>query len=205
MKFNKEKGQFRTDRRRLVTKDEAQFDLKEVIPKLFLAFGEAYILYKSEVVKTPPNSRCRGFEANLMNSKVIQRMQFHFPDNMKRAKYGRFIMNISGYIILFKKLDGKNMPMNIKTMQSDGINKQLKISLFEEAGFYEEPILFFGYGKDVIGRISEPKLVYLDEGKIKWIISESQSTNLQIEIPTEIKEIAKPTLKKRDENRKKSS
>jgi hypothetical protein len=65
--------------------------------------------------------------------------------------------------------------MNIKTEHSDAIINQVQLDLFEESGDSSasaEPIVFFGYKKDRFGVIGEPKLVYIDENRIKWTIAE---------------------------------
>ena len=33
-----------------------------------------------------------------------------------------------------------------------------------------DPIVFFGYRKDKFGNITSPKLVYIDENHVKWVI-----------------------------------
>ncbi|WP_235299741.1 hypothetical protein [Portibacter marinus] len=157
-------------KRRLVSLQECKHDLKAELPILFQAFERAKDLYNTEIVLTPPIARCRGHEAMLLNSKMIQAIQEFFPDKWRFGKYKRFTLRIRGYQILFKKLDSKNRPMNIPTGLSMAINNQHSLSLFNDNTFKYEPLLFFGYRKDKLGRLSDPKIVYIDEGRMKWTI-----------------------------------
>lgn len=194
----------RYNKRRLATIDGTKFDLKSELPLMFKAFREAYELYASEIRRTPPEARARGFEASLLNSKMIQAIQKYFPDNWKFGKYKRFTLRTNGYIILFKKLDRYNRPMNIKTKSVEAISQQLSLPLFNQETFVEEPILFFGYKKDSVGNITEPKLVYLDEEKIKWIVTaDDVRVDKSIERPTKTQKVATPILKKGKEVNKK--
>ena len=138
-------------KRRLASFEGCKLDLKEELPLLFKAFYEAFTAYEREVVQTPPVARARGFEASLLNSKMIQSIQSNFPINWKFGKYKRFTLRIKGYIVLFKKFDNKGLPMNIKTKSVTAISQQLSLPLFDEASFVAEPILFFGYRKDQPG------------------------------------------------------
>lgn len=160
-------------KRRVVSEEECKLELKEVLPLLFQAFREAFMSYEKEVVQTRPEARARGFEASLLNSKMIESIQKHFPKKWKFGKYKRFLLNINGFVVLFKKLNGKDMPMNIKTKSVEAISQQLSLPLFDTAGTMENPILFFGYQKDGLGNVTNPKLVYIDEDKVKWTITEN--------------------------------
>ncbi|AUC82554.1 hypothetical protein [Lacinutrix sp. Bg11-31] len=182
-------------KRRLASLEGCQNDLKNELLLMFSAFYSALNNYKEEVVQTPPEARARGFEASLLNSKMIQSIQEHFPRNWKFGKYKRFTLRINGYIILFKKFNQKGLPMNIKTKSVTAISQQLSIPLFDDTTFVAEPILFFGYSKDSIGRIINPKLVYIDEDQVKWEINrDSASTVKTISISKEEK-IAMPKLR----------
>lgn len=158
-------------KRRTVSEEECRFELKEALPQMFQAFNEAFTSYETEVVMTRPEARARGFEASLLNSKMIESIQNYFPTKWKFAKYKRFVLNVNGFVVLFKKLNGQDMPMNIKTKSVEAISNQLTLPLFNESRTIENPILFFGYRKDSTGNISDPKLVYIDESKVKWTIT----------------------------------
>lgn len=183
-------------KRRLASEEGCLIDLQNELPLFFNAFEEACENYNNEVVQTPPESRCRGFEASLFNSKLIQGIQKYFPVNWKYGKYKRFILNTKGYLVLFKKLNNKGMPMNIRTNIVESINSQMMYSLFDNFDFVEEPILYFGYKKDRIGNIYQPQLVYIDENQIRWTIEESDiavTKTVGMEKPSE--EVATPKLK----------
>lgn len=183
-------------KRRLASEEGCLIDLQNELPLFFNAFEEACENYNNEVVQTPPESRCRGFEASLFNSKLIEGIQKYFPVNWKYGKYKRFILYTKGYLVLFKKLNNKGMPMNIRTKIVESINSQMMYSLFDNFDFVEEPILYFGYKKDRIGNIYQPQLVYIDENQIRWTIEESDiavTKTVGMEKPSE--EVATPKLK----------
>jgi hypothetical protein len=198
----------RQGKRKLATFDGVKFDLKNALELMFKAFHEANEMYEKEIIQTPPLARARGFEASLLNSKMIQCIQKYFPENCRFGRYKRFILRVNGYIILFKKLDKKNRPMNIKTKLVNAISNQLTLSLFNDTTYVQEPILYFGYNKDKIGNISEPKLVYLDEDRIKWeitandIIATNISDNSVVEMQRKT-QTATPILKKGKVNKRK--
>ncbi len=75
------------------------------------------------------------------------------------------MLRVNGYIMLFKKLNSKNMPMNVPTRFSSSIQNQEQGYLFDMYDNGTEPILFFGYNKSRFGEIINPKLVYIDENK----------------------------------------
>ena len=160
-----------TKRRRIPNSDACKSDLKEELCTLFNLYKEACSLYEKEIVETPPNARLRGFEARLMNIKMVQCVQKYFPFNWKIGKHGRFMLRINGYIVLFKKLNRKNMPMHIDSKVYQAIENQMQGTLFARNDDFIEPILFFGYQKDKFGELQSPKLVYIDEFKVKWEIT----------------------------------
>ena len=163
-------------KRRIVTERECKYDLNKELNVIFLAFWEAVKMYEEDIVRTPPEARPRGFDASLMQAKMIQCFQKYFPESWRFGKYKRFILNINGYIILPKKLNGKDMPMNIKTQHTTSIANQLQLPLFGESTATINPIVFFGYKKSKLGEILDPKLVYIDEEKLQWTITASDNT-----------------------------
>lgn len=169
-------------RKRIINAKECEYDLREVLEGLFNAFQNAVRNYEKEIVQTPFSARCRGFEASLLNSKLIQSVQSIFNENWTFGKYKRFMLRINGYIILFKKLNGRDMPMNIPTRFSSSIQNQEQGNLFDVFDDGTEPILFFGYNKNRFGEIINPKLVYIDESKVKWTIPESDISTSDISI-----------------------
>lgn len=159
-------------KRRLASLKGCKMDLYDEMVKMFEAFNEALKNYHKELLLTPPQSRVRGYEASVLNSKMIQSIQERFPNKWMFGKYKRFILRINGYLVLFKKLNNSDMPMNIKTKMVSAINGQLSFALFNDEHFVEEPILYFGYRKTKYGEIIDPKLVYIDEHQVKWTITE---------------------------------
>ena len=142
-------NEFPRKRKRIINKKECEYDLKEVLPPLFEAYYEALKMYNKEVAQTPPSARPRAFEANLLLAKLIQCVQNHFGSDL-----------------------------NIRTVLSDSIENQLQGSLFEDDYDGTSPILFFGYKKDSLGLFVQPKLVYIDEGKVCWEINENNLNSL---------------------------
>ena len=47
-------------------------------------------------------------------------------------------------------------------------------NLFNSDEDGSSPIIFFGYSKSKIGELIHPRLVYIDEGSVKWTIEEDQ-------------------------------
>ncbi|OCB77973.1 hypothetical protein [Flavobacterium crassostreae] len=184
-------------KRRTAKDTECQIDLRKELPLIFNAFKNASSNFEKEVSQTPIEARGRGFEASLLNSKMIHSIQTTFPNNWKYGKYKRFILRVNKYSILFKKLDNKNMPMNISTNFSSAISNQFTMSLFDEGTTSIDPILFFGYKKDRLGNIVEPKLIYIDDNTLQWTITEdniSLFTDNKF-VANEIIEKTKPKIK----------
>lgn len=168
-----DKSNEKNKRKRIINPKECEIELKEVIPGLFKAYEDAVKQYNKEIVQTPPEARMRGFEAHLLNVKIVQAIQKYFSGDWKTGKYGRFMLCVKGYIIFFKKLNKNDMPMNIRTKMTDSIGNQLQGRLFQGDEDPVAPILFFGYKKNQFGELVDPKLVYIDENKVKWTIDKS--------------------------------
>lgn len=167
-------------RLRIINAKECENDLREYLHRLFKAFYDAVRNYENEIILTPFSARCRGFEASYFNSKMLQSVQSYFKDGWMFGRYKRFMLRINGYIILFKKLNSKDMPMNVPTRFSSSIQNQEQGNLFDMYDDGTEPILFFGYNKSRLGDIINPKLVYIDENKVKWVISEHDISTVNI-------------------------
>lgn len=159
-------------RKRVINPDECKFDLGDDITKLFMGFHEALPLYQQELGLTAPEDRVRTQAAVTLQSKVMQCWRRHFGDNVKRGKYDRLFLFNKGYVILFKKLGRNGMPMNIKTKNSTSIGNQYQGNLFGPDEDGNSPILFFGYTTNDFGVIVHPRIVYIDEEKVKWVIDE---------------------------------
>lgn len=166
-------------RKRIISAKECKTVLKTILPRIFEAYDDAVNQYNKEIVLTPPEARMRGFEAHLLNVKIVQSMQKCFCGDWKIVKYGRFMLYVKGYIIFFKKLNKNDMPMNIRTKMTDSIENQIQGSLFEGDEDPIAPILFFGYKKNKFGELVDPKLVYIDENRVKWRIMKSDIEQLK--------------------------
>ncbi len=66
--------------------------------------------------------------------------------------------------------------MHTSTKLVNQILCQQQTSLFNSDAFIEvnEPVLFVGYNMDQFSVITDVKIVYIDENKVKWIISENE-------------------------------
>lgn len=173
MSTNLRKNSGIPQKRRLATRDECMHDLKYELIAMFSAQEKAKKAFNDEVVLSKPGTRGRGFEASLYNTKMIGAFQEAFPTGWVWGKYKRFNIHVNGYIVLLKKLDSKDLPMNIRTGTVENISQQLTFSFFEEDVDALKPILFFGYQRDKFGNYLEPKLVYVDNGLVRWSIKES--------------------------------
>ena len=163
-------------RKRIINPKECQYDMQDALRQIFMAYHEAVKLYNSEIGLTNPQDRTRGMEASYFNSKLMQCLRAYFDTNLKRGKYGRMFLYKNGYIVLFKKLGKNGKPMNIRTKLTDSIENQLEGKLFNSDEDGSSPIIFFGYTKSRMGELIHPRLVYIDEGTVKWTIDESQIT-----------------------------
>ena len=170
-------------RNRVINHNECQNDLKDILNELFLAFHEAVKMFNYEIVFTPIEYRARCMEATLFNSKLLQCLGQKFGTDLKCGKYGRRFLYEKGYIILLKKLDRKGMPMNIKTKLSSSIANQQEGNLFNTEEDGTSPIIFFGYKKNKLGELKSPQIVYIDEGVVKWVITENMITEKKQDIP----------------------
>ena len=172
-----------TKRKRVINPKECQYDMKEDLRYIFDAYHEAVKLYNSETALTPVEYRVRNFDATYFNSKMMQCLGKAFGTDLKTGKYKRRFLYKDGYIVLFKKLDSKGMPMNVKTKLSKSIENQLEGNLFNDDEDGSSPIIFFGYSKSRFGEIVHPKIIYIDEGVVKWTITEDM-INVRKEINT---------------------
>lgn len=161
-------------RKRIINANECKSDLNQHLKLLFEGFWRAVKYYENEIAFTPFHARGRGMEASYLNSKIIQSMQEVFQGDWKFGKYKRFMLRLNGYIVFFKKLNRKNMPMNIQTRLSSSIQNQEQGKLFDECDNGAEPIIFFGYNKNQFGEIVNPRLVYIDEDKVRFTITENE-------------------------------
>ena len=86
--------------------------------------------------------------------------------------------------------------MNIKTKNVRLINTQsLAPDLFSDMDGVESPILYFGYQRDRFGFYTNPQLIYVDDERVQFSITE-QEIGYQMPMFTDTEEISvKPQLK----------
>lgn len=173
IRINSETRRINSEKRRIVSKEEALYDLKEVLPLLFDCFYKGVELYSNRIIIYPIQCRDRLLETSIFRSCVIEGFEEIFADALKIGKYKRVVIRKNSYQILFKKLNNYNFPMNIVTRLSESIYNQLQLPLFNEDFGVTEPIIFFGYRKNSLGEMCDPKLVYIDDSRVRWIIEES--------------------------------
>ncbi|MGP1500169.1 MAG: hypothetical protein ACTTJM_00075 [Bergeyella cardium] len=183
-------------KRALAVFDTCKIELKMELPRLFRVFGKALEKANNTINKYPPEDRSRCFEASIMQTAFMSELKREFSENVFFGKYKRIILRKNGYIILFKKLNKKGMPMNIKTMNVQHIlNQNQTLDLFANSDYNDEPILFFGYQKNRYGDFENPQLVYIDEGEICFNITQNDIDNM-ILISLEQKNIEKKATPK---------
>lgn len=186
-------------KRRLASESECKVELKKELQLLFNIFYTA--LDKTNIVLSAfqPSHRSRTFEASVMQSSFAEALSDSFGEKAFYGKYKRLILRTNGYLILFKKLNEKGRPMNIKTINVQSILSQNQVlDLFANSDYNDEPILYFGYQKNRFGQFVNPQLVYIDDCEINFSIIEkdieialASSTKRKVD---DIKEVV-PTLK----------
>jgi hypothetical protein len=168
-------------KRLLADYETCKTELKNETHLLFSTCEEALENANERLLAFPINSRSRTLEASIVQSCFTEVLFRSFGDKAFFGKYKRLILRVNGYLILFKKLNNKGLPMNIKTLNVQSILNQNQIlDLFSESEYNDEPILYFGYQKDKIGQFVNPQLVYIDEGEIKFTIG---IADMQLELP----------------------
>ena len=158
-------------RNRVISSEECKHDLADILPLIFKAHHEALLSFNRGMQQTPPQCRVRGLEASYFLSKTIQSLG-EIGLDVRLGKFGRRLLYINGYIILFKKFDGRGRPMNIKTKHNTAIENQQVGDLFGCGEDDTAPILYFGYSVSRFGEVCSPRLAYIDEGRLKWVIAE---------------------------------
>lgn len=165
-------------KRKLAKKDTFVTECTENgLVKFFYAFENAKEKFNLTMKLFPPQSRSRGFEASVFQSCLLGELQKVFPERWKFWKYKRFVITFCGHSFLFKKLNKKGMPMNIKTNANQSIINQMQTQLFDPTD-YENPIVFFGWEKSKSGDLINPHFVYIDEERIKWRLRKDELTSL---------------------------
>lgn len=179
-------------KRMLATFDTCKLELKPTLQKLFVGFDNALTKASTILSMIPPGSRSRGLEPTILQS-CFAEAAFELFENNKAfyGSYKRLIIRTDGYLILFKKLNQKGVPMNTKTGNVQSIlNQNQALDLFSDSDYNDEPILFFGYQKDKTGQYCNKQIVYIDEGNIAFTITE-KDLQFDYEIGIDSQEINK--------------
>ncbi|HCZ8396919.1 MULTISPECIES: hypothetical protein [Elizabethkingia] len=160
-------------KRSLADLETCKLELKETLKKMFIAYDGAIGRANGFFANIPPESRARNFEPTVLQSCFADEV-FQIFENNKAfyGKYKRLIVRSDGYLILFKKLNDKGLPMNIKTNNVQSIlNQSMVLDLFADSDYNDEPILYFGYQKNRAGLYEKPQLIYIDEDRVKFTIT----------------------------------
>lgn len=186
-------------KRRLASESECKVELKKELQLLFNLFYTALDKTNAVLSAFQPSHRSRTFEASVMQSSFAESLSNSFGEKAFYGRYKRLILRTNGYLILFKKLNGKGKPMNIKTINVQSILSQNQVlDLFSNSDYNDEPILYFGYQKNRFGQFVNPQLIYIDDGEVNFSIGEKDiESNISISTKVEVNEIKEvvPKLK----------
>jgi len=193
-------------KRLLADYETCKIELKNVNPLLFKTYMDAIEKTNEALFLFPPHSRSRNLEASIIQSCFAESLITNFSGDAFFGKYRRLILRVNGYLILFKKLNSKGYPMNIKTINVQSIlNQSQVLDLFADTDYNDEPILYFGYQKNRFGEFVNPQLIYIDEGDIKFSIAEADmqvQSSIQNIVPMNGITEVKPKLKDNQELKK---
>lgn len=202
---NTEISRRKQGKRALAIFETCKIELKSELQRLFIVFDKALERATETINQYPPEDRSRNFEPSTMQTAFMSELKKEFLDDAFFGKYKRIILRKKGYIILFKKLNNKGMPMNIKTMNIQRIlNQNQTLDLFADSDYNDEPILYFGYQKNKQGDFDNPQLVYVDDGILNFNIT-GEDINNDVFINLEHKNIEKtvtPKLKNIEKRKK---
>lgn len=160
----------RQGKRRIANKDACEFDLKDEISILKRVFQEAARKTNILLNEISPEGRNKNLRSNVMQSCFAEALIREFGEKARYGKYGRLMLSVKGYLILFKKLSKYGTPMNAWTKNVQRISDQQQLDLFSTSNYYD-PILFFGYQEDKLGVYGNPQINYIDEGILKFSIN----------------------------------
>ena len=166
------KVEIKIEKRKRIDKEGALKLLNDHMRDIFSAYNKAVDKFNVEINQTDPVARTRLW-AVLLNAKLTESFIHQFPENWKKGKYGRVIFRWEEVQLLIKKLNKNSKPSYIPTILSDSIINQEQQSLFNDDSAKEEPILIFGYTKDALGQITNPRIVYFN-GQVEWVIDQEE-------------------------------
>ena len=192
-------------KRSLADYETSKMELGDELHLLQKTFSAALRSTQEQMMNFKIDSRARALEASIMQSFFAQYLKENFGRKAFYAKYKRLVLRTRGYLLLFKKLNAKGMPMNIKTGSVQSILNQSQIlDLFASSDYNDEPILYFGYQKNRFGEYVNPQIVYIDEGKIVFSIGlNDMDFGLGLSVTGDAPIVVSPTI--RDNNIKKAN
>lgn len=172
------------EKRNSLSKEKCFERIKDHWFGMYNGYYNGVIRYNEVVREMKYSDIRRRVDSSILNYWISSCLRDEFPENYRKGKYGRVIFRFNGTQMLVKKLDKRSKPTYIKSMTTDAILNQNQLSLFEDEEGIEEPILFFGYTKDEFGTVSDPRIVYYDNG-VQWMITENDFKMKQIAIEQE--------------------
>lgn len=184
-------------KRLLADYSNCKLELSKELGLLFKTFETALNTTNEDLLNYKVQFRSRTLEASIMQSYFAEYLQDNFANKAFYGKYKRLVLRTNGYLILFKKLNTKGYPMNIKTINVQSIlNQNQVLDLFANSDFNDEPILYFGYQKNRFNEYVNPQLIYIDDNEIKFSISaENMDSGLYINKVNDKPTGVSPTLK----------
>ena len=159
-------------KRLLADYENCKLELSKDLVLLFKTFELALASTSQDLLNYKVQFRSRTLEASIMQSYFAEYLQQQFINKAFYGKYKRLVLRTNGYLILFKKLNGKGYPINIKTINVQSIlNQNQVLDLFADSDYNDETILYFGYQKNRFNEYVNPQLIYIDNNEIKFSIS----------------------------------
>jgi len=149
----------------LSAQQDFESEMATELPAFLQIQEQALQMMKDDLGSKHPSYQNRNTKANRMNENIRGLLFEHFPERMKDTLSKRFYFEKVGkYIVLFKKLSNRFMPMHINTKSVRKILSQLSLD------FPEIPIIFVGYipnaSWEELKRICA---VYISNGSVIWV------------------------------------
>lgn len=141
-------------------------NMREVLPVFVEVQEKALQMALTDLHSRHPNFQNRNSKSNRVNENIRGLLFGMFPEDMRETESRRFYFyKKDQYVVLFKKLNNKLMPMNITTKNSKRILSQLSLEFPNEI-----PVIFIGYVIDKSwNEIKQQRAVYICNGKIVWV------------------------------------
>lgn len=127
---------------------------------------DAFDSMRDAVNSMPASFRNRNTKSQRMNEQLKGLLTDVYGSRIVSLPYGRFGLSIEGYMLLFKKLDGRLRPSNIPTGNSRNIARQGRLN------FPGEPeVIFVGYTVSPgYGEVNSIMAVKIEDNEIQWSV-----------------------------------